>query len=43
MNTGARTDNKSLEMRYWTVFKPDALEMPRAGDEPQSPKKEKQT
>jgi len=32
VKTGARTDNKILEMRYWTVFKPDAFRNPRAGD-----------
>jgi hypothetical protein len=25
VNTGARTDNKILESRYWTVFKPDVF------------------
>jgi hypothetical protein len=40
VNTGARTDNKRLEMRYWTVFKPEALRMPHAGDEPPSPEQE---
>jgi len=24
VNTGTRTDNKMLQERYWTVFKPDA-------------------
>jgi hypothetical protein len=31
VNTGARIDNKTLEMRYWTVFKPGAFRKPRDG------------
>jgi hypothetical protein len=32
VNTGTRAENKLLEERYWTVFKPDAIEELLAGE-----------